>query len=134
MKTLRPKWNEPFVLTARASDNGTGGVVTFVVEDWDLTKNDFIGACDVRLDELVDQQVHRVWLKLLSKERREDKPRGHVEVVLRWVFSQARDLRHFTNDDDGRPDQPPNELRVAVIQVLRGKACLLLYNLFTATR
>lgn len=95
----------------------THQTLELIVEDWDMTSNDFMGRVEIPLQSLLDQHTHRDWYTLTDMKGVEDQPRGMIELELKWVYDKLSDLRHFEGEEDGRPEMPPNELRIAVIQV-----------------
>ena len=122
-------------------DNGPQ--LRVLVEDWDqLSANDFLGEVTIPLAHLATKSRQLGWWALKPKPKKRkasgsagsrsaskdakaaaaddaedeaDAGRGRVQLVLRWVYNELLD--HFVGpDEDPRPDMPPNELRVALIQ------------------
>ena len=110
-KTLNPQWH----FRAEVQVEGPSHTIEVNVEDVDvLSGNDFMGRCEIELDDYADGKRHRRWHPLLDKKGRKDKQRGDVEVVIRWVHEPR--LRRFVDDDKG--EGPPNELCVCVVQAM----------------
>ncbi|KDO24696.1 hypothetical protein SPRG_10230 [Saprolegnia parasitica CBS 223.65] len=59
----------------------------FVVEDFDVAVNDFMGQAKVSLEALGDMKPRTVTLDLLDKKFRKKKDLGTLTVTLRWVYS-----------------------------------------------
>jgi Ca2+-dependent lipid-binding protein len=118
-KTLDPKWEETFAFHIPSVELGGPDEpppLSVVVEDWDLTGNDFMGRVDIPLQPLHDQHTEQAWYPLVGKDGVFDRERGQIQLLIKWVFNEQLELTYFDDEDDGQPDKPPNELRVCLVQ------------------
>ena len=122
-KELNPVWLESFSWPVEDDE----AVLEVVVEDYDLTGNDFMGRTSIPLKTLSDRKIHRQWHRLLppklkkgQKRSSKDagKKRGRIDLAARWVHNpklvvplppelQASEL-HF--------DRPANEVQIFLVR------------------
>jgi len=124
-KSLNPKYNETFKMP-ETSELELGDELVIVVEDWDLASgNDFMGEVRIALPPRPDQRdqtTKREWYTLCDKLRKdgtggaEVEERGQIEIITKWTYNKDFNPVYFEGEDDGRPDKPPNELKVALIR------------------
>ncbi|KAE8903430.1 hypothetical protein PF005_g14426 [Phytophthora fragariae] len=89
-KTLRPQWNEKFGFFAPDLKSS----LAILVEDYDITINDFMGKADVSLRDLEPNVPKEVTVDLGGKKGKKDKlERGRLELTLLWTYdAAARDI------------------------------------------
>ncbi|KAG7389144.1 hypothetical protein PHYBOEH_007572 [Phytophthora boehmeriae] len=89
-KTLRPQWNEKFGFFATDLKNK----LTILVEDYDITINDFMGKAEVSMKDLKPNEERNLAVELGGKSGRKDKKqRGTILISLLWTFDpNARDV------------------------------------------
>lgn len=83
-KCLNPVWNENF--NFNVTDPSLS--LEVVVEDYDLTMNDFIGKIIIPLRTFQDKQSVRKWYKLRNEQGIVDaENRGEIELNIKWRFN-----------------------------------------------
>lgn len=90
-KTLKPQWNEKFGFFA----TDVKEKLTLVVEDYDVTINDFMGKAEVSLSDLQPNVEKNMAVELGDKRGKKDKKkqRGTLQITLLWTFDPAaRDI------------------------------------------
>ncbi|KAF1325644.1 Inositol polyphosphate 5-phosphatase, partial [Globisporangium splendens] len=89
-KTLRPQWNEKFgfFITDLKS------TLSIVVEDYDVTINDFMGSANVSIGDLQPNVEKNMTVELGDKRGKKDKKeRGTLQISLLWTYrADARDI------------------------------------------
>ncbi|TDH73256.1 hypothetical protein CCR75_004089 [Bremia lactucae] len=98
-KTLKPQWNEKFGFYALDVKKN----LSILVEDYDVTINDFMGKADVPLKDLKPNIEKSISVDLGNKRGKKDKvERGTLLLSLLWTYdSNAKDIaakkkkRHF---------------------------------------
>ncbi|RLN52392.1 hypothetical protein BBJ29_001062 [Phytophthora kernoviae] len=89
-RTLRPQWNEKFGFFATDLNNK----LTILVEDYDITINDFMGKAEVSLSDLKPNEERNLAVELGGKRGRKDKKeRGTLQISCLWKYDpDARDV------------------------------------------
>ncbi|RMX64262.1 hypothetical protein DD238_006948 [Peronospora effusa] len=89
-KTLRPQWNEKFAFFAPDMKKN----LVVLVEDYDITINDFMGKAEVSLRGLTPNVEKNVTVELGGKRGKKDKlQRGVILLTLLWTYApDARDI------------------------------------------
>ncbi|CAH0485174.1 unnamed protein product [Peronospora farinosa] len=89
-KTLRPQWNEKFAFFAPDMKKN----LAVLVEDYDITINDFMGKAEVSLRDLTPNVEKNVTVELGGKRGKKDKlQRGVILLTLLWTYApDARDI------------------------------------------
>lgn len=114
-KSLDPTWKEVMTLELPRGPAGTL-VLEGLCEDVDeVSGADFMGQFTVDLAECVDGQVKRLWRSLESRTEK-DVVSGDVELVLHWRYNPRLDFCPFDGFVDEHMNEPPNELRIALIR------------------
>ncbi|KAJ0394355.1 hypothetical protein P43SY_006836 [Pythium insidiosum] len=107
-KTLRPQWNEKFGFLV--TDINTS--LSLVVEDFDVTINDFMGQAKVDVSKLEPNVEKTMTVELLDKKFRKDKTeRGTLTLSLLWTYdASAQDIANKKKDTSvfGRMKQALN--------------------------
>ncbi|GMF14931.1 unnamed protein product [Phytophthora fragariaefolia] len=89
-KTLRPQWNEKFGFFAPDLKSN----LSILVEDYDITINDFMGKAEVSLKDVQPNVEKNVAVELGGKKGKKDKvQRGTLLLTLLWTYDPAaRDI------------------------------------------
>ena len=92
--SLAPKWDTVFKIPL-TEEQGLfeSEFLEVMVEDWDFTSNDFMGAVRIQLAPLAeDRKLLRQWFPLGDENGAEDSmKRGRVELAVRWQYNKALD-------------------------------------------
>ncbi|KAK1942894.1 Dysferlin [Phytophthora citrophthora] len=110
-RTLKPQWNEKFGFFA----TDLKSKLTVLVEDYDITINDFMGKAEVSLKDVKPNVEKNINVELGGKKGKKDKQeRGYLELKLLWIFDKnARDIASKRKKSNflptfGAPDQDYN--------------------------
>ena len=92
--SLAPKWDSVFKIPL-TEEQGLleSEFLEVMVEDWDFTSNDFMGAVRIQLAPLAeDRKLLRQWFVLGDENGAEDSmKRGRIELAVRWQYNKVSD-------------------------------------------
>ena len=87
-KNLNPVFMKQFYFD-RVLSTTSKNLVEIIVDDYDLSGNDFMGRVTVPLVTLKSRKEVRRWFKLENKEGTNDgKERGEILLALRWTYDK----------------------------------------------
>jgi len=113
-KTLCPRWNELFQVPLKKGEVQPRLEVLLYDED-EVSSPDFMGRISIEISEFCSTKAaKREWFTLLPEEGKSENVKGAVELIAQWWYNPALDFEPFMEPDDHK-DEPPNELRVAVV-------------------
>lgn len=108
---LHPRWDESFVFNVFAP----GAMVLLeVFHHRGMSKVSKIGQVSLRLQDLMDQQKHNLWLDL-QDENGETIPSGRIHILAQYEFSAATEaLSYFVAEPEFCLEPPQFRVRYTI--------------------